>query len=339
MGFSLSAAAMNKALAALGAEHTVYAPKRFPGGSNVSDADLVRYGAINAIEDAVFEAKSAVSAKEAFYPMSETLFYFTERETRAGSAPEKKPLVFARSCDIHALERLEDLFLRNGGEDYFFARRYKDARFILMPCAKAFDNCFCVDMQTNKAGRYAMSVEHAGGSYRVTCQDADLEQVIRAYAETELEVAVPFVTKTPVRVRISDAVSGGAAALPLWDEYDSRCVSCGRCTFGCPSCTCWTMQDLFYSDNGRAGERRRVWASCMVDGFTDVAGGGSYRKKNGERMRFRVLHKIYDHKKRFGRAMCVGCGRCDDRCPEYISFSNAINKLTAALEPRSEGGV
>lgn len=68
------------------------------------------------------------------------------------------------------------------------------------------------------------------------------------------------------------------------------------------------MQDIFYSENGRVGERRRVWASCMVDGFTDVAGGGSYRKAHGQRMRFKVLHKVLDHKARFGHTMCVGCG-------------------------------
>ena len=30
--------------------------------------------------------------------------------------------------------------------------------------------------------------------------------------------------------------------------------------------------------------------------------------------------------------MCTGCGRCDDACPEYISFSNCINKLNKAME-------
>ena len=53
-------------------------------------------------------------------------------------------------------------------------------------------------------------------------------------------------------------------------------------------------------------------------------------KKNGQRMRFKVLHKVYDFKKRNGYHMCVGCGRCDDICPEYISFSNSINKLAEA---------
>jgi anaerobic sulfite reductase subunit A len=27
--------------------------------------------------------------------------------------------------------------------------------------------------------------------------------------------------------------------------------------------------------------------------------------------------------------MCVGCGRCDDVCPEYISYSNCVNRLAA----------
>ena len=34
-----------------------------------------------------------------------------------------------------------------------------------------------------------------------------------------------------------------------------------------------------------------------------------------------------DFEKRFGYPMCVGCGRCDDVCPEYISYSNCVNRL------------
>ena len=49
-------------------------------------------------------------------------------------------------------------------------------------------------------------------------------------------------------------------------------------------------------------------------------------------MRFKTMHKIYDFRKRFGYNMCVGCGRCDTVCPEYISFSNIINKVTAKVE-------
>lgn len=97
--------------------------------------------------------------------------------------------------------------------------------------------------------------------------------------------------------------------------------------FVCPTCTCFTMQDIFYKDNPKAGERRRVWASCQVDGYSDIAGGHSFRQSQGERMRFKVLHKVADYKKRFGYHMCVGCGRCENVCPEYISYVACLQKL------------
>ena len=45
-------------------------------------------------------------------------------------------------------------------------------------------------------------------------------------------------------------------------------------------------------------------------------------------MRFKVFHKFYDYKDRFGSEhMCVGCGRCDMRCPQEISFYDTVNGL------------
>jgi len=117
----------------------------------------------------------------------------------------------------------------------------------------------------------------------------------------------------------------------MWNEYNERCITCGRCNFVCPTCTCFTMQDIFYKENENVGERRRVWASCHVDGYTDMAGGHSFRKLRGDRMRFKTLHKIYDFNKRFGYQMCVGCGRCDDACPQYISLSECIDNISDTI--------
>ena len=91
-------------------------------------------------------------------------------------------------------------------------------------------------------------------------------------------------------------------------------------------------QDIFYKENKNVGERRRVWASCQVDGFTDIAGGHSFRNSKGDRLRFKAMHKVYDFNKRFGYQMCVGCGRCDDNCPQYISFSTTIDKINDFLK-------
>ena len=141
------------------------------------------------------------------------------------------------------------------------------------------------------------------------------------------EVTPDFVAENKEKVTLPKNLSNETYKKEIWEEYGSRCIGCGRCNFVCPTCTCFTMQDIFYKDNPKAGERRRVWASCQVDGYTDIAGGHGFRQKQGDRMRFKVMHKIYDFEKRFGYPMCVGCGRCDDICPEYISYSNCVNRL------------
>ena len=179
-----------------------------------------------------------------------------------------------------------------------------------------------------------------GDRFYLDIPDRELAACADGLAAEDASQPVKSVTKDAVSVKIPDALPENAATLDLWKDYSSRCISCGRCNFVCPTCTCFTMQDLFYRDNdhGRAGERRRVWASCQVDGYTDMAGGICFRKDPGERMRFKVLHKISDYKKRFGYHMCVGCGRCENICPEYISYTECLNRLDAAARSSAEGG-
>lgn len=232
-----------------------------------------------------------------------------------------------RSCDLHALRRLDEIYLDNRFGDYYYKRLRENVRFVLMGCTESFDGCFCVDMGTNRSDLYDAGFFVKDGRFHFENRCPDWDELFTTLCSENRDVEIPFVADTETRVSVPERISPGVADLPLWDGYDARCINCGRCNFVCPTCTCFTMQDVYYTDNGRVGERRRVWASCMVDGFTDVAGGGSYRKTNGQRMRFKNLHKIHDYKKRYGHHMCVGCGRCDNICPEYISFSNSINKL------------
>ncbi|MFR5170746.1 MAG: 4Fe-4S dicluster domain-containing protein [Clostridium paraputrificum] len=53
-------------------------------------------------------------------------------------------------------------------------------------------------------------------------------------------------------------------------------------------------------DNTKCGERRRVGASCQIPGFSLMAGGHDVRVRNGDRMRYRTMHKMYDYGERFG---------------------------------------
>lgn len=50
-------------------------------------------------------------------------------------------------------------------------------------------------------------------------------------------------------------------------------------------------------------------------------------------MRYKMLHKFHDYNARFGEGhMCVGCGRCTSRCPEFISVTATLGKIAEAVK-------
>jgi anaerobic sulfite reductase subunit A len=330
MGYKLNSEKFNNFLAAIGDEYKVYAPILLKGKGTFSDTDTVRYGQVNNVEEIVFDKKSNFSPKEVILPITQTLFYFTEDSVAEPKADDKKNLIFLRSCDIHAVKRLDQIYLKNGAEDPYYKKLREKVKFVLMECENSFENCFCASMETNKTEEYDLFVKVKDGEVFVECKDENF----KAYFESEeqAEVSPQFIQANDIEVKIPKSLDGRVFNWSGWKEYSARCIACGRCNTVCGTCACFTMQDIFYKDNKNVGERRRVWASCQVDGFTDMAGGHSFRKDKGDRMRFKVMHKVYDFNKRFGYHMCVGCGRCDDACPEYISFSNCVNKLNKAME-------
>ncbi len=332
MGYKLSIENFNRALKELSKEYKIYAPKVLEGKGRFSDTDMVRYGEISTVEEIEFNKKSQFSYKEVLLPISQTLFFFTENEMKEADMEEKAPLIVLRSCDMNSLRRIDDIYLRNGFEDPFYKKIREKAKFILIGCENSFENCFCVNMGTNKTEEYDMYLKVNGKEVVLDVKDTGLNKVVSKFENTSLEVTPDFVIENEVKVNIPENLSQDVMKSKMWDEYSERCIACGRCNFVCPTCTCFTMQDIFYKENEKSGERRRVWASCQVDGYTDMAGGHSFRNDKGQRMRFKALHKVYDYKKKWGYHMCVGCGRCDDICPEYISFSNCINKLEKAMD-------
>ena len=331
MGYKLRKSDMQKVFDKLKEKYIVYAPKLFEGTGTFSDTNIVRYDNISNAEEIEFKKKSDYSFKEAILPITQTLFYFTENEIKEADIERNKgAIIFLRSCDLHAIKRLDQIYLKNGFEDFYYRRLRENIKFVLIGCEKSFENCFCVSMNSNKNEEYDLAVNVKGDYFEIDCKDVEFESLFDSYEK--MEVVPDYVKENDIKVKVPNNLSLDIYKSSMWEEYDSRCINCGRCNFVCPTCSCFTMQDIFYTDNGKSGERRRVHASCMVDEYTDVAGGGAYRKKNGERMRFKVMHKVFDYKKRNGYTMCVGCARCDDACPEYISYSNCINKLENGMK-------
>lgn len=329
MKIKLNSIKFDEGLKKLIKDYKIVAPVVTPFSGTFSDTPIITYKEVTSFGEMEFDKKSSFSPKEVILPITQLLFtYDKDGYSQCNpSEDERKILIFLRACDINGIKRLDQIFLQNGVEEDFYYKTLREkVKYVVVGCKESFRNCFCVSMSSNKTDDYAMGLNIFDDNLQLEIKDESLnvfegekDDFEIAFVEKNLfSVDLPNVDKLdPIKVSKSE----------MWNEYNERCIACGRCNFVCPTCSCFTMQDVAYKENSDQGERRRVWASCHINGYTKMA-GGEFRKTKAERMRFKVLHKVYDYKKRFGYNMCVGCGRCDDVCPQYISFSSSIGKLT-----------
>lgn len=334
MKLRLSVEEFDKGLEKLSKEFKIFAPKSFQDRGTYSDTDVVKYDVVNHFDEMVWDRKSNFSPKETILPINQVLFYFTEKEFTESTEEEKKILVFLRAYDLNAVKRIDQIYLANGAsKDTFYARRREKVKFVVVGCTESYRNCFCVSMGSNTVDNYDAAMNIRNNEIYLEIQDDSLA----VFEGEKTDFNIDFVKENKFSIEVPENIDFmHLQSHSMWDEYDTRCIACGRCNFTCPTCTCFSMQDIYYRENQNVGERRRVWASCQVDGYTRIAGGHSFRNKQGQRMRFKTLHKIHDFKKRFGYNMCVGCGRCDDACPQYISFSEAITKVKNAMDEKNK---
>jgi len=117
---------------------------------------------------------------------------------------------------------------------------------------------------------------------------------------------------------------------PFWDDIAFSCINCGTCTFVCPTCWCFDIQD---ETKGNTCVRMRNWDTCMSPLFTLHSSGHNPRGEKTSRVRQRFMHKLKYFLDKYEQGiMCVGCGRCVKQCPVNIDIREVCNKLNAFEE-------
>ena len=117
MSYELTYEEMNHVFDALRLHYKIYAPKRLKNAGRYCNTDIIRYKEIRSLEEIEWNERSQYSPKEVFYPINQTLFHFTEYGFMESQIFDKDLLIFARSCDIHGIKRLDKIFLENGNEE------------------------------------------------------------------------------------------------------------------------------------------------------------------------------------------------------------------------------
>ena len=109
----------------------------------------------------------------------------------------------------------------------------------------------------------------------------------------------------------------------VWETLTQQCIDCGICTFLCPTCHCFDIQD---EGTPEQGCRVRLWDACAFREFTESA-AHQPRPKHYSRYRQRIMHKFQYYPLNFGEILCVGCGRCILHCPVSIDLRSMLETV------------
>lgn len=323
-----------KLYAAIAAENDLFLPVKVAGQTN--------FGLYTEEAEVDIDTlKTVKSAKDIFFPQSETLYKVRRAEGKFSIDVEKHQetpfVVFGiRGCDVRALAVLDKVFLADPIDSFYAARRQMGT-IISQACGRPDTSCFCKvfgvdcadpegDVVTWLMGEELYWQPKTKKGEALTEKLASLlEKADDAMVEAAKNAIRVMVEKLPY-ANLSLEKWGAAAAdanfdSKLWEEMYKPCLACGTCTFVCPTCQCYDIRDY---DTGNGVQRYRCWDSCMYSDFTMMAHGNN-RTSQMQRFRQRFMHKLaYFPANNQGMFSCVGCGRCVDKCPAHLNIVKVI---------------
>jgi sulfhydrogenase subunit beta (sulfur reductase) len=285
-------------------------------------------------------------------PQREVLFRFSREPGRPPKLTAAMPdgtstVVFGvRPCDGRSRVRNDMVFAKGLPDEHYIARQKRVAYVGLACNTPPSENCFCQSLGGSPHSEEGLDVlmTELKDSYVVkplTEQGVQLlERGEQHFAElTELERAELALVRESALAEPHRAVANLAslpAALeagydsPAWAELAQACISCGVCTYLCPTCHCFDITDeVTRQSPALEGERVRTWDTCQFPTFTLHASGHNPRPDVGARLRQRISHKFRYFHENHGVSQCTGCGRCITHCPVGIDILTVLERVTS----------
>jgi ferredoxin len=214
-----------------------------------------------------------------------------------------------RPCDAKALSLIHRVFNENDYHDTYFNALWEGFIKIAIGCIEPLNTCFCTsfedgspfgtegaDILANEAKDYWIleSITETGDNLVMDFEDATIDEIDEI---TEIKSKVIESIDNKVPVNIKDKLWNNFDNEAFWAQIGDRCISCGICTFVCPSCYCFDINDEIIDKYARP------------------------RLTQLHRIRQRIMHKLSFFAKKYKDIqLCVGCGRCIRECPVNIDI-------------------
>jgi len=318
--------------------------KRYRVYAPVLRGGALRFDVVGSAQEVVLDYRNTPkSPKSVFLPQTECLIRFGRGRDDfnvVASVPlDDTPTILlgARPCDARSFLLLDKVFAEGTYLDPYYKARRDNTLVIALACDHPRQTCFCHAFDSGPYDREGSDVflRQAGDAYLVEAVSARGAQMLEPLSlaqadQTHLDEAAETEGKALSRLRDIESVAGIEIALPalfdseVWAEISEKCLACGTCTYVCPTCHCFNIEDIVLASGG---DRVRAWDSCMYPAFTMQASGHNPRPDQASRWRQRTMHKFEYLPRNTGRYGCVGCGRCITACPVGLDIRHVLQRV------------
>ncbi|MCX8015885.1 MAG: 4Fe-4S dicluster domain-containing protein [Patescibacteria group bacterium] len=272
--------------------------------------------------------------KQYFLPPEEKIL--ERKKKKIKTLPPPKPFVLfgLNFYDLEALNQLDELMLKPHSDYFYFQRRNQSIVIGLIN----------EDIDSLPGGEIVFQKVNQE-LYRVWVKSSKEEKWLKKYARffeklSDAEIKTQKFNEVinwnkELRWLLLDPEKLAKAIEwsknhPIWDELAQKCLGCGICTYLCPLCYCFSVEDYQTLDGEKY--RMRKWSACTLNDFSMVAGGHNFRKELKKRYYNWFYHKFVRGYYETGKSLCVGCGRCHKNCPAEIDILKVLKTILKDYE-------
>ena len=257
-----------------------------------------------------------------------------------------------RPCDARGFVQMDQVFGGYGGFyfDPLYNARREATTLLAVTCRDPRSTCFCTTIGgcpaghegvdalfTQVAGGFTVealtpkgeaALADAGPAAPADATEAQTEEAAEVKVSATFKMDVPF-DLAGIRDNLHDNFAGDS-----WHDLAMRCISCGTCTYVCPNCYCFSVNDSMVETKG---DRYRCWDNCFNPLYTEETSGHNPRAAKSNRFRNRFSHKFWYYPDKYDSLLCSGCGRCIMHCPTRIDIREVLRAMgSPAGQPPAE---
>ncbi|MDM8552285.1 4Fe-4S dicluster domain-containing protein [Desulfobacterales bacterium HSG2] len=287
-----------------------------------------------------------LSAKSMIFPQSEAMFKYSldesevdhhiMREVEKDYSP--RAVFGIRPCDATAFLLVKRNFDTPEYKDPYWIRSYQAGVYVGLACNDPCSTCFCTTAGCGPFHEEGLDVllVDAGDHFLAKVLTEKGKELARAAgwtAEADVDIgpmkqtAESKISSSVNTDKLRERVTTELYQAPFWEEAAFACINCGTCTYSCPTCWCFDIQD---ENHKNSGIRMRNWDSCMYPLFTLHGTGHNPRETKVHRVRQRFMHKLKYYVDKYDAGIqCVGCGRCVRLCPVNIDIRKVCELMNS----------